>query len=136
MSNYGTNLRNIKNYAGGRGLVSKMTSSSASVRNANVTNSSLLSGSLDSNSSTSSSIAALKAELNTYSKIAMDSAENLKTNGNKLVATGEESIFGNAETSGNTTVIVNKAVDFINDFNKISSLIIIFITYKVFNYWF
>ena len=122
MSNYGTNLRNIKNYAGGRGVVSKMTSSSASTRNAAVTNSNIFSDSSASGTN-SGNIAALKAELNTYSKIAMDSADNLKLNGNKLLATGEESIFGNAESSGSTTVIVNKGIEFINDFNKVMSSI-------------
>ena len=120
MSNYGTNLRNIKAYSGGRGVVSKMVSGSAESRNANVTNSNILSQS-NTTSSNSGAINALKAELNTYSTIAMDSAKGLGDEGKKLLATGEESIFGNAETSGKTAVIVGKATNFINDFNKVVS---------------
>lgn len=120
MSNYGTNLRNIKAFSGGRGVVSKMVSSSAGTRNNYVTNSHLLSQS-GTSSSNNAAIGALKAELTTYSTIAADSAKNLGEEGKKLLATGEESIFGNAEKSGKTTTIVGKATNFINDFNKVVS---------------
>ena len=120
MSNYGTNLRNIKAFSGGRGVVSKMISSSAETRNASVTNSNILSQS-STNSSNKETISALKAELNTYSTIAMNSAKGLGEEGKKLLAKGEESIFGNAEISGKTSVIVGKATTFINDFNKVVS---------------
>lgn len=114
-----TNYRNIKTYAGARGVVSQMSSRSAETRYNNITSSSILDS--DSSSSSSSEITSLKNELKTYSNIATDAASNMQINGAKLVATGETSIFGNAETSGNTTTIVSKATEFVNDFNKMVS---------------
>lgn len=118
-----TNYRNIKNFSGARGIVSRMRSQSAETRYNNIKSSSILNSDSSSSLGSDSSIASLRNELKTYSKIASDSASNMQTNGEKLVAEGEESLFGNAAKSGNTKSIVSRAEDFVNDFNNmISSL--------------
>lgn len=66
---------------------------------------------------------ALKAELKSYSKIAMSASEKLTELGSKLVTEGSLSIFETAKKTGMVSNIVKKATDFINNYNNtISSM--------------
>lgn len=115
----GTNYRSIKSFSGGRGVVSQLRSSSAS--NHKNTNTSKTSSS--STGASSSSNAVLATQLKTYSKIAENSADDLQKSGEKLTATGENSLFGKAEKSKSTKDVVSTATDFVNNYNNILSSI-------------
>nr|WP_315023533.1 hypothetical protein [uncultured Aminipila sp.] len=114
----GTNFRSIKSFSGGRGVVSQLRSSSAS--NYKKTNTSEASS---STGTSSSSNAVLATQLKTYSKIAQNSAEDLQKSGEKLTATGENSLFGKAEKSKSTKDVVSEATDFVNNYNNMLSSI-------------
>ncbi|MFV0515883.1 MAG: hypothetical protein ACK5MV_00595 [Aminipila sp.] len=113
-----TNYRSVKDFSGGRGLVSNMRSNLAKT-NYNKTNNS----SSTENNGNSSSKVVLKAELKTYSKIADDSANDIQKIGAKLTAVGENSLFDKAEKAGTNKQIVNEATDFIKNYNNMLSSI-------------
>lgn len=114
----GTNYRSIKNFSGGRGIVSKLRTSQTSNYNNIKTNSNLSSSEEDSSNND-----ILRVELKTYSKIAQNSASDIKKSGEKLVATKENSLFFIAEKTNNTKKVVSEATDFINSYNNMLSSI-------------
>ena len=115
----GTNYRSIKSFSGGRGVVSQLRSSSASgYKNTNTSKTSS-----SGTGTSSSSNAVLATQLKTYSKIAENSADDLQKSGEKLTATGENSLFGKAEKSKSTKDVVSTATDFVNNYNNILSSI-------------
>lgn len=114
----GTNYRSIKNFSGGRGIVSKLRSVSVSkLNNVRRAENSL------STRTNSSSNEVLSVELKTYSKIAQNSAKDVQKNGEKLTATGENSLFDKAEKSHSTKNVVSEAKDFVNNYNNMLSSI-------------
>lgn len=114
----GTNYRSIKNFSGGRGVVSHLKSSSVTKYSKNHT----AANSSKTNTSNSSN-AVLTTQLRTYSKIAKNSAEDIQKTGEKLTATGEMSLFGKAEKSKSTKDVVSEATDFVNNYNNMLSSI-------------
>lgn len=114
----GTNYRSIKNFSGGRGIVSKLRTSQTSNYNNIKTNSNLSSSEEDSSNND-----ILRVELKTYSKIAQNSASDIKKSGEKLVSTKENSLFFVAEKTNNTKKVVSEATDFINSYNNMLSSI-------------
>ncbi|QAT43507.1 hypothetical protein [Aminipila luticellarii] len=115
----GTNYRNIKSFSGGRGIVSRLKSSSVtrySNKNTAVTSSQTASSSGTSN-------AALTVQLKTYSKIAQSSTQGIQKSGERLTATGDSSLFAGAEKLGSTKTVVSEATDFVNHYNNMLSSI-------------
>lgn len=118
----GTSYRNIKNYSGGRGGVSRLRSSFVSKHSrTNAAANSLKNA--NSTSSSNSSNAALTVQLKTYSKIAQNSSQDIQEVGKRLTATTDNSVFDKAQKSNSTKNVVSEATDFVNDYNNmISSL--------------
>lgn len=114
----GTNYRSIKNFSGGRGVVSHLRSASITKYSKTHT----AANSSKTNTSSSSN-AVLTTQLRTYSKIAKNSAEDIQKTGEKLTATGELSLFGKAEKSKSTKDVVSEATDFVNNYNNMLSSI-------------
>lgn len=114
----GTNYRNIKSFSGGRGVVSRVNSSS--ITKYNKTNAAATSS---NTGKSSSSNAVLTVQLKTYSKIAQNSSQDIQETGEKLTATGDTSLFGKAEKSNSTKNVVSEATDFVNNYNNMISSI-------------
>jgi len=114
----GTNYRSIKNFSGGRGVVSHMKSVSLSR-----TGSAAKSAAAESTGKTGSSNLVLTTQLKTYSKIAQDSAQDIQESGGKLTATGDTSLFAKVEKAGSTKSVVSEATDFVNSYNNMLSSI-------------
>lgn len=112
----GTNYRRIKNFSGGRGVVSKLRSDSIS-KHSNVKSSS---NSLSTPKNTSSN-EVLIVELKTYSKIAQNSTQDIQKIGERLIASGQNSLFDKAEKSHSTKNVVREAKDFVNNYNNMLS---------------
>lgn len=110
--------RSIKNYSGGRGVVSNLRASSLSRHNNVRTSKNSLITEKDSSSNR-----ILTVELKTYSKIAQNSAQDIEKNGERLIATEENSLFDKAEKTGSTRHVVSEAKDFINNYNNMLSSI-------------
>lgn len=120
-------LRNIRSLAGNRGLLSNLYRGIGRRRlkigNHGPRRLQNQANNLIGDIKNKQSNAALKTELKSYSKIAVGSLDKLGDIGSKLVSQEKISMFQNAESTGMTSNITNKAGDFINNFNNaISSL--------------